>query len=450
MKCSLSGFAMVTRIMVLLVLGLLTASPVLAKQVSVTNARLWNAPDNSRLVFDLSAGVEHRILTLTQPDRLVLDIVNAKKDASFASLDFSASPVKKVRSAPRNGSDLRIVLDLKQKVRPKSFVLKPNDQYGNRLVLDLHYGKAPQRESKPVKQLTTVGKKRDIVVMIDPGHGGEDPGALGPNRVKEKNVVLAIAKELKAKIGAKQGYKAYLTRSGDYYVGLRKRSSLARKKNADLLVSVHADAFTKPQANGASVFALSNRGATSEAARWLARKENAADLIGGGGVSIDDKDDMLAGVLLDLSSTASLKASLSVGDKVLGSLGSVARLHKRHVQQAGFVVLKSPDIPSILVETGFISNPAESRRLNTRKYQRKIADSIFSGITGYFASNPPPGSFIALKQDSVGSFSYVVRKGDTLSRIASKNEVSLKALRSANRLDNDRLYVGQRLTVPKS
>ncbi|KZZ43452.1 N-acetylmuramoyl-L-alanine amidase, partial [Oleiphilus sp. HI0118] len=338
---------------------LVSVSSVAAKPVDVKEIRLWNAPDHSRLVLDLGSSVSHKLMTLQNPERVVIDLKGAKKKTRFDTLDLAASPVKSIRSAVRNGSDLRIVLDMKQQVKPKSFLLAPNDQYGNRLVIDL-YPKSAKSASKPVKKLDIVDGRRDVVVVVDPGHGGEDPGAIGPGKVREKDVVLAISKELVRQINAVQGYKAYLTRETDYYIGLRKRTEIARKRNADLFVSVHADAFTRAQANGASVYALSLRGASSETARWLAKKENASDLIGGSGVKLGDHDDMLASVLLDLSSTASLKASLSVGDKVLSSLGGVARLHKSQVQQAGFAVLKSPDIPSILVETGFISNPAES------------------------------------------------------------------------------------------
>jgi N-acetylmuramoyl-L-alanine amidase len=424
-----------------------------AGQTNVTNARLWDAPDHSRLVLELSQAAEHKVLVLSNPHRLVLDIKSAAKKTRFDSLDFTNSPIKSIRSARRNKNDLRIVLDLKEETKPKSFLLKANDKYGDRLVIDL-YSQSKKQEIKQKTKAKTVensiSQKRDIIIMIDPGHGGEDPGAMGPNRIKEKVVVLAIAKELKKLVNAQRGYKAYLTRGSDYYVGLRKRTDLARKYETDLFVSIHADAFIKSQANGASVYALSNRGASSETARWLAQKENSADLMGGvGGVSLEDKGNVLAGVLLDLSSTASLKASLSVGDRVLRSMGGVARLHKRQVQQAGFVVLKSPDIPSILVETGFISNPKESRRLNTKKYQKQIAKSIHKGVSHYFQNAPPPGSLLAWQKETAKKFAkYVVKKGDTLSQIAMRNDVSVKKLRELNRLRSDNVWIGQKLSVP--
>ncbi|KZY71008.1 N-acetylmuramoyl-L-alanine amidase [Oleiphilus sp. HI0071] len=428
---------------------LVSVSSVAAKPVDVKEIRLWNAPDHSRLVLDLGSSVSHKLMTLQNPERVVIDLKGAKKKTRFDTLDLAASPVKSIRSAVRNGSDLRIVLDMKQQVKPKSFLLAPNDQYGNRLVIDL-YPKSAKSASKPVKKLDIVDGRRDVVVVVDPGHGGEDPGAIGPGKVREKDVVLAISKELVRQINAVQGYKAYLTRETDYYIGLRKRTEIARKRNADLFVSVHADAFTRAQANGASVYALSLRGASSETARWLAKKENASDLIGGSGVKLGDHDDMLASVLLDLSSTASLKASLSVGDKVLSSLGGVARLHKSQVQQAGFAVLKSPDIPSILVETGFISNPAESRRLKTQKYQRKIATSISTGVKRYFRETPPLGSWLASSQASSRAASYTVKRGDTLSHIAASYAVSVSQLRQLNKLRSDVLKVGQQLVLPRS
>ena len=440
------------RIALLLLCVASSAVAIAASSVSIENARIWNAPDHSRLVLEVSDVLKHKVMTLTGPDRLVIDLSDTRNKSRFDLLDLKGSPIRQIRSARRNQNDLRVVLDLKGPVKPRSFLLKPNDQYGNRLVVDLYDGKQPVSKVSAPKKTSEITSKRDIVIMIDPGHGGEDPGAIGPGRVKEKDIVLAISKELQSMMGDKKGFKTKLTRSSDYYIGLRKRTAIARENNADLLVSVHADAFKKAQANGASVFALSNRGATSEAARWLAKKENAADLIGGvGSVSLDGKDDLLAGVLLDLSTTASLKASLGVGDYVLKSLGKVSRLHKSRVQQAGFVVLKSPDIPSILVETGFISNPAESRRLKTRKYQKAIARSIASGIAQHFEKAPPPGTYLAWRrQGSAGSSDdvYVVRRGDTLSHIAQKKSISVRALRSANSLRSDKLRVGQKLKVP--
>ena len=416
----------------------------------ITNARVWPASDHTRLVFDVSAGIEHKLFTLSNPRRIVLDLSNVKSLTDLSELSLNGSPIKRIRTAVRNQKDLRIVLDISRSVTPKSFSLKPNQQYGNRLVLDLHEKKTTSKKPKVVKSVDQQ-KKRDIIVVIDAGHGGEDPGALGPGRVREKTVVLAIAKELQKLVDSKSGFKAKMTRNGDYYIGLRQRTTLARKYNADLFVSIHADAFHKPQANGASVYALSKRGSTSEAARWLAKKENSADLIGGV-ISLDDKDDVLASVLLDLSMTGSLRASLGVGAHVLKSMGQMTRLHKKGVEQAGFVVLKSPDIPSILVETGFISNPSEASRLKTRKYQKQMANAIFKGVNKHFTATPPQGTLLAYQQYNSGASSkkYKIQRGDTLSGIAKNHQVTLSQLRRENRLQSDIVKIGQVLRIPAS
>lgn len=418
---------------------------------TITNARVWPAPDHTRLVFEVTAGVEHKLFTLSNPSRIVLDLSNVKSVTELSDLSLTGSPIKRIRAAVRNKKDLRIVLDLGRSVTPKSFTLKPNQQYGNRLVVDLHEGKEATQKPKVVKSVDQK-KKRDIVVVIDAGHGGEDPGASGPGRVREKTVVLAIAKELQKLVNAKLGFKAELTRTGDYYIGLRQRTKLARKYNADLFISIHADAFRKPQANGASVYALSKRGSSSEAARWLAKKENSADLIGGV-ISLDDKDDVLASVLLDLSMTASLSASLGVGAQVLKSMGSMTRLHKPGVEQAAFMVLKSPDIPSILVETGFISNPSEASRLKTRKYQKKMANAIFKGVYKHFTVSPPQDTLLAYQQNNRAVSSpkkYKIQQGDTLSGIAKIHQVTLSQLKQENRLRTDIVRIGQVLRIPAS
>lgn len=439
---------------VVILSALLLCASSITYAASVTNARVWPAPDHTRLVFEITSSIEHKLFSMSSPDRIVVDMSNVKLVTDLSELSLAGSPIKRIRSAARNGDDLRVVLDVSRKVSPKSFLLKPNQQYGNRLVIDLYERQSKSSAPRTVKSVDNQRQKRDIVVVIDAGHGGEDPGALGPGRVREKDVVLAISKELKALVNAKRGMKAQMTRNGDYYVGLRQRTGLARKHNADLFVSIHADAFNKPQASGASVYALSKRGATSEAARWLAKKENSADLIGGvGGVSLDDKDDVLAGVLLDLSMTASLNASLGVGSHVLKAMGGMTRLHKKRVEQAGFVVLKSPDIPSILVETGFISNPAEASRLKTRKYQKKLANAIYRGMDTHFRASPPPGTLLSYEQyNRTASMprKYKIRRGDTLSGIAKRNQVTVSQLRKENSLRSDQVKVGQVIRIPAS
>jgi N-acetylmuramoyl-L-alanine amidase len=410
----------------------------------VQNIRMWLAPDHARLVFDLSGPVTHKVFTLSGPDRIVLDLPKSALKADLKKLGLDKSPVKLIRSGRKNDT-LRLVLDLKRAVRPKSFELKPNDKYGHRLVLDLYEKGTAQTVKKTAKPKEKAG--RDIIVTIDAGHGGEDPGAIGSGGVREKNVVFAIAKELKRKLDATPGYKGTLTRTGDYYISLRGRTQAARNKNADLFVSIHADAFKDPRARGASVWVLSPRGASSEMGRWLAKRENNADLAGG--VSLENKDNVLRSVLLDMSMTASREDSRSIAKQIHGNIKRFARMHKPHIEQAGFVVLKSPDIPSILVETGFISNPGEAKKLNTRSYQKQMADAVYKGITQHFQRKPPALTLIAMKKEKQNRVYKVVR-GDTLSVIASRNGISLAALRKANKLKNDRIRIGQVLRIPAS
>ncbi|MFK8330944.1 N-acetylmuramoyl-L-alanine amidase [Pseudomonas sp. BJa5] len=470
------GIGMRIRAVVAVVGLLLTAVTVdaLAAVTQVKSMRLWRAPDNTRLVFDLSGPVQHSVFTLSAPDRLVIDI-NGATLAAPLTVSTSNTPITSVRSAQRTPTDLRVVVDLNKSVTPKSFILTPNAQYGNRLVVDLYDQAAdaapppptpaspvatapavPVTPAQPAIKLTPVPSgKRDIVIAIDAGHGGEDPGASGSRGQHEKDIVLQIAKELQRQINSEKGFRAELTRTGDYFIPLRKRTEIARKKGADLFISIHADAAPSKAAFGASVFALSDRGATSETARWLADSENRSDLIGGAGnVSLDDKDRMLAGVLLDLSMTASLSSSLNVGQKVLGNMGRVTPLHKRRVEQAGFMVLKSPDIPSILVETGFISNANEAAKLATPSHQQSLARSIHSGVRQFFQQNPPPGTYIAFLRDSgkiaQGPREHSVRPGETLAMIAVRYQVNIANLRSANNLKTDELKVGQSLSIPST
>lgn len=466
------------RALVAIVGLLLTTVTVEALAVTqVKSVRLWRAPDNTRLVFDLSGPVQHSVFTLSAPDRLVIDI-NGATLAAPLNVATSNTPISSVRSAQRTPTDLRVVVDLKKSVTPKSFTLAPNAQYGNRLVVDLYDQEAdaiaasapppapapvqtpattpavPVSPAQPAIKLPPVPSgKREIVVAIDAGHGGEDPGASGSRGQHEKDIVLQIAKELQRQINSERGFRAELTRTGDYFIPLRKRTEIARKKGADLFISIHADAAPSRAAFGASVFALSDRGATSETARWLADTENRSDLIGGAGnVSLDDKDRMLAGVLLDLSMTATLSSSLNVGQKVLGNMGRVTSLHKQRVEQAGFMVLKSPDIPSILVETGFISNNNEAAKLATASHQQALARSIHTGVRQYFQQNPPPGTYIAWLRDTgkiaAGPREHTVRPGETLAMLAVRYQVSVASLRNTNSLKTDELKVGQRLDIP--
>lgn len=433
-------------------LCLLMFSSVALAKTEVENLRIWLAPDNTRLVFDLSGPVQHSLFTLDNPARVVIDIEAASLKADLTKLEISGSPISQLRSGARDGG-LRMVLDLAQAAQPSSFTLPPNEQYGHRLVVDL--ATSEQQALKPAAEPISIpDTQRDIIIAIDAGHGGDDPGAIGPNRLYEKRVVLAIAKEVKRRIDAEPGFKAQLVRTGDYYVSLRGRTAKARSVNADLFVSIHADAAQNSKAQGASVWVLSNRGASSEMGRWLAQKENAADLIGGvGSVSLEDKDEALASVLLDMSMNYARTSSVDVAELVHNKIAKFAKMHKKHIEKAAFVVLKSPDIPSILVETGFISNPSEATKLRDSKYQERMAQAISEGLLEHFWTRPPPGSLVAKLRETGQApkgmeREYKVVAGDSLSLIAQRNGVSLGALRSANNLKSDRIRVGQVLRIP--
>lgn len=427
---------------------LLCLAPVLAfASTQVHGVRVWPAAEKTRLVFDLSAPAQHRVFTLTNPHRIVIDLANTRLAHSLPKRSFGGDLLRGLRSADKSTGILRVVLDLAHAAHPKSFLLKPYKNYGHRLVIDLTRTeiKKPQPKSvKPVKLVkkvtpVTTEKLRDIVIAIDAGHGGEDPGAIGPQGTQEKDVVLAIARELARLVEREPGMRPVMIRNGDYYVGLRERINEARQHKADLFISIHADAFTHPKARGASVYVLSGKGASSEAARYLAKKENESDLIGG--VSLNDKGDLLAQVLLDLSQTSSREASLETAEAILAGLGKVGQVHNRNVQHAGFAVLKSPDVPSVLVETAFISNPQEERKLRSRHHQRRLAKAMMDGIRRYFYSNPLPGTLLAQRR-------HIISRGDTLSEVAQHYDVNLNQLRLVNGLEGDRIKVGDILLIP--
>jgi N-acetylmuramoyl-L-alanine amidase len=396
-------------------------------QVPLAAARVWPAADYTRVTLESPQPIRHQMISLKNPERLVLDLENVALDATLSGLaeKIGASDpyVKSVRVGQFKPGVVRLVFDLKSEVKPQAFALAPVAGYGHRLALDIYpleppdplmamldnRDRSPESATSPTSTTATPAtapaaerpaarpaeksarnapaRARMIIVAIDPGHGGEDPGARGKNGTWEKNITLAISRKLKTRIDQEPNMRAVLIRDGDYFMALHARVIKARRANADLFVSVHADAFTRPDARGSSVFALSERGATSAAANWLARKENEADLIGG--VNLDVPDPYLKQTLFDLSQTATINDSLRLAKAVLGEVGGINKLHKNHVEQAGFAVLKSPDIPSILVETAFITNPDEERKLNNDAYQNKMADAIFAGIKRYFAANPP-------------------------------------------------------------
>lgn len=426
-------------------MGLVLLAPHgLYAETSIENVRVWRAPDNTRLVFDLDAPMQHRVFELNNPERLVIDLPPASVEADLKKLDVEGTPISRIRTGKRDGGGLRVVLDLHERIKPRSFSLAPNESYGDRLVVDL-FDKTEKTEKK-VEDLTDYN--RDIVIAIDAGHGGEDPGALGPGGIHEKKVVFEISKELKRQIDAQRGYSAVLIRTSDYYVPLRGRFAKARKARADMFVSIHADAFRMPSVRGASVYALSIKGATSETAAYLAQKENRADLIGGAGsLSLKDKDDQLASVLLDLSMNATLDSSLRLGSLILNEMGKVTKLHKKKVEQAGFAVLKSPDVPSLLIETGFISNPQDAKQLSNKSFQGKLATAIVRGMRNYFDHYPPAGTLIAnagVQQPRT----YVIQRGDTLSEIAERFDVSQANLKMINGLTGSVIRVGQKLSIP--
>jgi len=386
-------------------------------QAQIVSTRIWPAKDYTRVTLESKAQIRFELFVVKDPERLVLDLEGAEYGPAVADLQGKVAAgdpyIDKLRAGRNRPGVLRLVLDLKIEVKPQVFVLKPVGEYGYRLVIDLYPlvapdplaaliqadGKLPAREAPARREEAAPPPERPRVtrmatIVIDPGHGGEDPGARGRHGSREKDITLTIARRLKALIDAETDMRALLTRDGDYYVPLQLRVDKARRVRADLFVSVHADAFIRPNARGSSVFALSERRATSEAARWLAKKENEADLVGG--VNIDVKDKYLAQTLLDLSQTATIDHSLRLGKAVLGELGQVNTLHKARVEQASFAVLKSPDVPSILVETAFISNPAEEKRLNDEDYQAQLAIAILAGIKRYLARHPPRPSPVAL------------------------------------------------------
>lgn len=371
-----------------------STKPAATQAVVISDVRLWAGPESTRVVLDISENTDYKLFTLSNPPRAVIDLPSAKLKNSSITKQVNGGYVSGMRTGARPNGGLRVVLDLASKAEPKGFTLRPNELYGHRLVVDLAgQVKAVEKPKTKPRTAPALVQRRELVIAIDAGHGGEDPGAIGPNGAQEKDVVMNIAEELQALLKADPGYKPVMIRGGDYYISLDQRIAKAREANADLFLSIHANSFNQHQVHGSAVYVLSRRGATTESARWLEARENASDLVGG--IKLEDKDDMLASVLLDLSQAATMEASLDLGAQVLKSMGSVTKLHKRSVQQANFVVLRAPDIPSLLIETAFISNPFEERKLTSKSWQRKFARAIRSGVHDYFRINPVPGSYLA-------------------------------------------------------
>jgi N-acetylmuramoyl-L-alanine amidase len=419
----------------------------------VEDMRTYRSPDYTRLVFDLSASIDHRIFTLDDPDRVVIDLVASELLGNVSDLDLSGTPIRQIRSAVRNDHDVRVVLDLDHKVQPRSFILARNEQYGDRLVIDLYDPESAISNNVPPTAEELDETKRDIVVAISAGHGGEDPGAIGVNRLQEKKVVLEIAREVASLLNSTPGFQAVMIRDGDYYVGLRQRVETGHRYSADLYIAIHADAHTNDSAQGATIYALSQRGATSEQARLLAEKENASDLIGGvGSISLTDKDEVLASVLLDLSMTGSIATSLEIGDQLISRMGDVIRMRRKKVEQAAFVELKSADIPSLLIESGYITNKNDAKNLDSPIWRRRFAGAVVDGITSWFYDRPPRGSWVSWQKEHgelpVLASTHTVKRGDTLSQIADRYGMTLAALKSANGLDSNTIHVGQQLKIP--
>jgi len=411
----------------------------------VNQIRFADRQTNARIVLELSAPAEHQIFTLKNPDRVVLDIQSGHANGKLSNSRVAGTLIKSMRYAQKSDEKLRVVFDLNTAATPKSFLLAPSDGKGHRLVVDLTSATEVVQAEPVIAIEEKPTKLRNLIVAIDAGHGGKDPGAIGRAGTREKDIVLSISKRLKALIDKEKGMQAVLIRSGDSFVPLRGRIQKAHRVDADIFISIHADAAVNRKARGSSVYVLSQHGATSEAARILAKRENAVDKIGG--VSLEDKDAMLKSVLVDLSQTATIDASIDLADDILGELSKVGKVLRGRVEQAGFAVLKSPDIPSVLVETAFISNPQEEKRLRSSKHQQALAQAILNGLRKYAKTHVPTEQLIA---SNVQRSTHTIKRGDTLSGIAIRYQVNIVDLRKINALRSDFLKVGQVLTIPAS
>ncbi len=427
---------------------LLASGSSAAHAAALKDGRVWGSPDSTRVVLDLTAPATYTLFTLGAPERIVIDFESIDADIKALASPAASGVVTSVRFGARGRSGLRVVIDVNEKVEAKDFLTPPNETYGHRLVVDLgHAQPAAAPEPAPVKVANGDGQ-RDLVIAIDAGHGGEDPGAIGKAGTREKTVALAIAKKLAERINAEPGMRAVMTRTGDYFVKFKDRIGRARTQQADLFVSIHADAFMDRSVRGSSVYVLSTRRASSEAAKTLADRENAADLIGG--VSLQNKSDVLASVLLDLSQNAAISASRDAASRVLAELDTVGQLKKSDVQHASLIVLTSPDVPSMLVETAFISNPDEERKLRDSGHQARLATAIHAGIRRYFYDNPPPGTRVAVlaARERGQALRHVVSPGETLVDVAGRYAVGLDDLRRTNHLETETVASGTILQIP--
>ncbi|AGA34418.1 N-acetylmuramoyl-L-alanine amidase [Thioalkalivibrio nitratireducens DSM 14787] len=430
-------------------LGLGAAPFTLWARPGVQRLRMSVDGSTTRLVFDMDGPADYDIFPLDSPHRVVVDLAGARVLNPLEVASNPRSLVAGVRYAQRNGTDLRVVLDLRAPVDPHSFVLLPAQGSPHRLVLDLTERAAPvpvariapETFAEPAERLRE--PLREVIVAIDPGHGGHDPGAIGPGGTREKDVVLQIARRLAERVEREPGMRPVMIRTGDYFLPLRERIDRARAAQADVFLSIHADAIHDRRVQGSSVYILSDRGASSEAARFLAQRENSADLRLGG-VPIESKDESLTSVLLDLAQSGTLEASHSLAQRLISEMHRVGKVRKPEVERASFAVLRSPDVPSVLVEAAFISNPSEERKLRTQSFQNSLADAILTGLRAYFSTHAPPGTLIAEgRRDR-----HIIRPGETLSAIAERYRMSVADLRAVNDLPNDRIFAGQVLQIP--
>lgn len=419
----------------------LAAFASMAQATEIKAVRVKVSQGHTRATIEMTESADYRVFTLAGPDRLVVDIDGGRLRSSIDGRGEGL--VRTVRSGRPEAERLRIVFDLATAVKPKSFLLEGGGRARLRLVIDMHVPGAQDAAGEPAPVPVVPVEQREVIVAVDAGHGGQDPGAIGAAGTHEKGITLKVARMLAERIDAEPGMRAVLIRDDDRFVPLTRRFQAAREEKADLFVSIHADAALNRQARGSSVYMLSTRGATNEAARYLAERENQADLVGG--VSLADKDRTLAAVLLDLSQGATLEASALAAEHVLASLTRMGKAHKRQVERANFVVLRSPDVPSLLVETGFISNPDEEKKLNDARHRERVAEAVMLGIRDYFHSTPPPGTWIAA---NVKSRAHVVARGETLSEIASRHGVTVRKIRQVNALESDMLRVGVVLKIP--
>jgi N-acetylmuramoyl-L-alanine amidase len=457
---------------------------------SVSNVRVWNAPDHTRVVLDLGGKATYKLFELDNPLRLVVDLSDTSWKGNLPAAASEDLFLQGIRSGQPSQGITRFVLELKQKVSASTFQLAPNDVYGHRLVIDLNeiardnngssskttasittsiigltlpVSSAPaasdaayvktssvQSSTRTSRNINSALGAQIMTVAIDAGHGGEDPGARGSRGYREKIITMEIARRLKKVVDADPKMRGVLIRDGDYFINLRKRTEIARNQGAEVFVSIHADAFRSASVSGSSVYALSERGASSEEALWLANQENASDLVGG--VSLKDKDVLLAEVLLDLSMTKTISDGREVGAHVLKQLGSIGKVHKKRVETAGFMVLKSPDFPSVLVETGFITNPDEERKLTQKAHQENLAKAIYRGLKAYQSGIQPPANIArdSSSGSSTNSFvTYTVQRGDTLSGIADRYRVPMSKIKQHNKIRNNVVMLDQRLRIPR-